>query len=66
MIASQMIQSLKSLIEKHGDLPVYVNEDKYEQYAGEAESAGVRYADEVDDREIDEENYLPERLYIKT
>lgn len=65
MIASQMIQSLQSLIEKHGDLPVFVSEEEYEKYAGEAESAGVRYADEIDDRMVDEEDYLPNRFYIK-
>lgn len=65
MTASQMIQSLQKYVEKYGDLPVYVNEDEYEQYAGEAESAGVRFAEEVDDRMIDEESYLPNRFYIK-
>ncbi|MFQ6609149.1 MAG: hypothetical protein ACE5EE_11580 [Fidelibacterota bacterium] len=67
MKASQMVHYLQKLINKHGDLPVYTNhDDNYPDYAGESESSGIRFAEEIDDRMIDEESYVPKRFYIKT
>ena len=68
MTASQMIHDLQRYIEKHGDLPVYTNDDHQNEsgYNGESESSGIRFAEEIDDRTIDEEMHLPERFYIKT
>lgn len=68
MTATQTIQRLQGLIEKHGDLDVYTNADHQNEsgYNGESESSGIRFAEEIDDRWIDEEMYLPERFYIKT
>lgn len=66
MKASQLIYFLQRGINIHGDLPVYTNHnEKYPEFKDESESAGIRFAEEIDDRGIDEENYLPNRFYIK-
>ncbi len=64
MSATEIINSLTNLVNKHGDLDVYINDEL--GYGGESESSGIRFAEEIDDQMIDEENYLPKRFYIKT
>ena len=64
MTAAQIIEKLEKLIKEHGDLEVYTGNEN--GYIGESESSGIRFAEEVDDRLIAEENYLPNRFYIKT
>jgi len=68
MTATETIQSLQRLINTHGDLDVYTNDDPQNEsgYNGESESSGIRFAEKIDDRMIDEEMYLPKRFYIKT
>jgi len=68
MKATEIIHYLQKYIEKYGDLLVYTNDDPQNEsgYNGESESSGIRFAEELDDRTIDEEMYLPKRFYIKT
>ncbi len=67
MKASQMIQRLNLLVAEHGDLAVFTNEDSEDVgYNAEQECSTIWLSEEIDDRMIDEDNYLPERFYIKT
>lgn len=59
MTAKELIKELETLIEKHGDLVVYIPDEDY----FEMESAGTRYAEAgYDEYEVME---YPERFYIK-
>lgn len=67
MKASQLILRLNLLIAEHGDLDVFTNEDSEDVgYNAEQECSAIWFSEEIDDRMIDEENYLPNRFYIKT